>query len=93
MKLDVKFDEQENKFHALVEGRSCVVNFRIIDAHTWEYFRTFVPEELRNRGIAGELVNYALHYAHSHNKKVMPSCSYIRSYIDEHPEWAIIVAR
>jgi len=93
MKLDVKIDQQDNKFYAMVEGKPCVINFRLIDQNTWEYHRTFVPEELRNRGIAGELAHYALNYAREHNKKVVPSCSYIRSYIDEHPEWATIVAR
>lgn len=93
MKVDVKVDELENKFYAVVEGKECVVNFRPVDANALELYRTFVPQELRDRGIAAELVEYALKYAQSQNKKVIPTCSYIQWYIDNHPEWSIIVER
>lgn len=93
MALTVKIDELENKFYAQVEGRECVLNFRHKDMNTLEYYHTFVPQALRGRGIAAELVEYALSYAQKHNQKVIPTCSYVRSFIDNHPQWSTIVAR
>lgn len=91
MKRDIKIDQQENKFFTIVDGKESVLNFRPQDEGTWEYYRTFVPTELRGQGIAAELVEFALNYARDHNKRIVPSCSYVRSYIDEHPKWSTIV--
>lgn len=93
MNLVIKIDEQENKFYAIVDGKECVINFRPITESSVEYYRTFVPKELRNRGIAGALVEYALNHARENHQKVIPSCSFVRSYIGEHPDWSTIVAR
>jgi uncharacterized protein len=93
MKFNIKVDQNRNKFYALIEGKECVINFRTVKDHILEYYSTFVPKDLRRRGIAGELVEYALKYAQEHNKKVVPSCSYVRSYIEKNPQWSVIVER
>lgn len=93
MMLNIKIDDQENRFVTLVEGKPCYVSFRAINDNVLEYYRTFVPEELRGQGIAAQIVEYALSYAQTHNKHVVPSCSYISSYIEAHPHWAFIVER
>ena len=34
-----------------------------------------------------QLVKHALNYAQDNNKKVVPQCSFVASYIDKHPEY------
>ena len=91
MKLKLKNDDNENKIYTLVDGQECVLNFRMKDANVIEFYRTFVPMKLRNKGIAAKLVEFGLNYAHEQNKKVLPTCSYVRAYIDKHPKWSAVV--
>ena len=39
---------------------------------------TFVPKEMRGRGIAKALCDRAFMYAEKHSFKVIPSCSYVK---------------
>lgn len=71
----------EKFFIALPEGE-CVLDYRKIDDSTLEYYHTFVPPALRGRGLAAILVQYALDYAKNNGLKVIPSCSYVRAYIE-----------
>ena len=49
---------------------------------------TFVPPALRGKGLAGCLVQRALDFARQCGKKIDPQCSYVASYLDQHPEHA-----
>lgn len=89
--LDIKYDDHENKIYAVVEGQECVLNFRHKNLEVMEFYCTFVPESLRHRGIAAELVEFGLKKALAQNKKVLPTCGYVRAYIEAHPRWADIV--
>ena len=52
-----------------------------------EYKHTFVPEALSGRGIAGYLVKVILDCAAARKLRVKPTCPYVKSYIDKHPEY------
>lgn len=51
-------------------------------------FHTGVPPELEGRGLGGKLVKAALDYARGEGLRVIPQCSFVRAYIDRHPEYA-----
>lgn len=52
-----------------------------------EYKHTLVPEALGGQGIAGYLVKHILDDAAAKNLVVKPTCPYVKSYIDKHPEY------
>lgn len=52
-----------------------------------EYKHTEVPKELSGRGIAGYLVKSILDDAAAKGLRVKPTCPYVNSYIDKHPEY------
>lgn len=54
---------------------------------------TFVPDELRGRGIAAKLARAALEEARQRRWKVVPRCSYVAAFIKRHPEFAHLVDR
>lgn len=91
MDIDIKVDEVEEKIFAIIDGQECVINFRREEG-VLDLYRTFVPVPLRGKGIAEKLAAFALNYALSENNMVRPNCSYIESYIEEHPKWKKIVA-
>ncbi len=70
-----------------------------LDGHTAyeEYFaipeglvfaHTIVPPELGGRGLATQIVQFALNWARERGIKVRPDCSFVRAYMDKHPEYA-----
>lgn len=54
---------------------------------------TFVPDELRGRGIAAKLARAALEEARQRRWKVVARCSYVAAFIKRHPEFAELVDR
>jgi predicted GNAT family acetyltransferase len=55
---------------------------------TLDFYRTFVPDALRGRGIAAALTKRALDYADSIGYTVIPSCSYVERYMERHQRQA-----
>ncbi|NEP83939.1 MAG: N-acetyltransferase, partial [Okeania sp. SIO3B3] len=53
---------------------------------------TEVPLEYEGRGIASNLVKFALDDARAQGYQVKPSCPFVRNYIKRHPEYESLVA-
>ena len=51
-----------------------------------EYKHTLFPESLSGQGVAGYLVKVILDCAAARKLRVKPTCPYVKSYIDKHPE-------
>ena len=49
------------------------------------FTHTFVPSEMRGKGVAEALVRAALADARSHRRRVVPQCSYVAKFIERHP--------
>jgi predicted GNAT family acetyltransferase len=60
------------------------------DKITFEH--TFVPDELRGRGIAASLVRSALEEARQRRWKIIPRCPYVATFIKRNPQFADLVA-
>ncbi|MEY3774528.1 MAG: hypothetical protein RLZZ129_1308 [Verrucomicrobiota bacterium] len=56
------------------------------------YTHTFVPPELRGRGLAEALVRAALADARTAGLKVLPQCSYVAKFIERHAEYRPLLA-
>lgn len=56
------------------------------------YTHTFVPPELRGRGLAEALVRTALADARTAGLKVVPQCSYVAKFIERHAEYQPLLA-
>ncbi len=75
------------KFIAMVEGEEAYLLYHPAGEGVLDYASTFVPEPLRGRGIASAVVRHALDYARSQGYRVIPSCWFVRGYIERHPEY------
>ena len=53
---------------------------------------TFVPPELRGRGIAQQLVEALVADAREQGFAIVPQCSYVDAQFRRHPEWADVLA-
>lgn len=53
---------------------------------------TFVPPELRNHGIALQLVERGIADARQRGLKIVPACSYVAIQFRRHKDWADLLA-
>lgn len=83
----VQQDQENQRFTKEVEGRISMLKYIMADGgKTIDLYSTFVPPELRGRGIAEDLVKAALDYAEARHLQVIASCSFVQKFISRHPE-------
>ena len=87
----VLHDPALRKFGAMVEGEEARLSYYPAGEGVLDYASTFVPERLRGRGIASAVVREALEYARERGYRVIPSCWFVKGYIERHPEYAGVV--
>ncbi|WP_133131342.1 GNAT family N-acetyltransferase [Legionella yabuuchiae] len=93
MDLDIKHDKKSQRFVVEIEKKESELKYKKINDETLDFFTTFVPDEHREQGIASEITEFALRYAKNNNYKVIPSCPFVKSYIDDHPEYQELVVK
>jgi len=84
--ITVTHRPEAHTFEAIVDGHRCVADYRI-DGPIMHMHHTAVHPALEGRGIAAQLVQTALRWAREQGLRVNPSCSYVRVYMQRHPEW------
>lgn len=87
----VRHNTAENRFEAQVEGRLSVADYTMQNGEMI-ITHTFVPPELRGRGIAEKLVRAALEHAQKRQLRVVPACSYVDVFIQRHREFQSLVS-
>lgn len=87
----VRHNPAEHRFEADVDGKLSVADY-VLRGTEILLTHTFVPPELRGRGIAEKLVRVALEYARSERLRVVPSCSYVDAFIRRHHEYQPLLA-
>ena len=88
--LDIIHNETAKRFETTVDGNTGYISYQD-QGDTLVYDHTIVPQVLGGRGIGSALVVHALDYARANNKKVVPQCSFVSSYIDSHSEYQDLV--
>ena len=89
----IVLDETARRFELAVEGHVAHVEFERLPGGI-ACLHTIVPRPLEGRGIGGRLVKHVLDYAAAHQLKVRPDCSFVKTYIERHPEYqGLAVAR
>jgi predicted GNAT family acetyltransferase len=89
--IEVRHNPAEHRFEAEVEGMMSVADYQI-RGEEMIFTHTFVPPELRGRGLAEKLVRAGLEHARMQRLKVVPACSYVDVFIERHPEYKPLLA-
>jgi hypothetical protein len=79
------------KFSAMVDGDEAYLLYHALSEGVLDFASTVPPEELRGRGIASAVVRQALDYAREHHCRVVPSCWFVKGYIQRHPEYGDLI--
>lgn len=80
-------DERERQFVADVDGHQATVSYRPLDEGTLDFQSTYVPHVLRGKNVGTQLVRYALDWARERKLQVVPSCWFVGSVVERHPEY------
>jgi len=74
---DIIHQANQQQFICMVEGKESRLRYRRLDAKTIDAYSTFVPPELRVRGIADQLARALFNWTQAEGLTIVPSCSYI----------------
>jgi len=83
--MENRIIHEKNRFYKTVEGLNCELEYRLYDDHTINFYHTYVPESLRGRGIAMQIIREGVDFAVAHKYKIIPSCSAVRKFMDRNP--------
>jgi len=83
--IPVQHNPASQRFEAIVDGMLCRTDYRM-HGDTMMLVHTEVPSQLEGRGIASALVKAAFDHAGANGLDVLPVCSYVRSWVQRHPE-------
>jgi uncharacterized protein len=89
--IAVTHNEGAMRFEALVYGELALCEYQR-EGDALVFTHTYVPPELRGRGVAQKLVRVALDYARESGLSVVPSCSYVAAFIERNPEYHALLA-
>ena len=85
MGADVVNNEAESQYELSAGSGTALAAYQL-EGDTIRFTHTEVPEEAEGQGLATQLVAGALDDARSRGLKVVPLCSFVRHYIDTHPD-------
>lgn len=89
--MEIIHDAAKQKFYVIFEGLESHLEYARMNS-VLNLNHTYVPNELRGKGIAGKIVKAALTYAEENNLKIIPSCSYVADYVQRHKEYQPLLA-
>ena len=91
MDFKIIHDIKNHKFTTTVDENECYLNYNLPRKNVIDFYFTFVPGEVREKGIAAKLVEEGLKYAEKNKLKVIPSCSYVSVYIHRNEEYKVLL--
>lgn len=90
---EVRKNEAQGRYEVLKDGQ--VVGFAEYSqqGNVVTMPHTEVDEAHEGEGLGGQLAEFALNDIRAAGQQVRPSCAFIRHYIEEHSEYAGLVAQ
>lgn len=85
--MEIIHDEQNKKFYVIIDDLESHLEYVKMNDVIMDLNHTYVPYQLRGKGIAAKLVEAVLEYARLNGIKIIPSCSYVEAYLQRHPEY------
>lgn len=92
METDVRHNPAESRYELYVDARLVgLADYRVVDGVV-VFPHTEVDPDMQGRGLAARLVRAALDDVRETGRAVQPRCSFVARFIDDHPEYADLLA-
>ncbi len=87
----VRHDPGTRRFSIELAERTALLEYEEMPG-VLVFTHTFVPPELRGRGLAELLVRAGLAHARETRNRVRPDCSYVATFLAKHAEFRDLIA-
>jgi uncharacterized protein len=84
-------DPSRSRFEILVDGEPAGLATYRLRPGTIVFLHTEIGDEYEGKGLGSVLVEAALDSARSRGLRVVPSCPFVRAWIERHPDYADLV--
>ena len=91
MEDEVRNNEAAHRYELEVDGELAVAEYRVA-GERMTFTHTLVPEALEGRGVGSALIKAALEDARRQGLKVVPTCAFVRTYIERHTDQQDLLA-
>lgn len=81
--MDVRHEPDRKRFVVSLDGAEAYLSYREAGDDRLDFTRTFVPHEHRRRGTGEALVVEGLEYARERGKRVIATCPFVRTVVEE----------
>ena len=88
--LPVTHNQKAGRFEVKQDGHLAVLNYQLADGKII-FTHAGVPKAVGGQGLGSHLAVAGLNYARAQSLAVVPLCSFIAWYIQEHPEYQDLV--
>jgi predicted GNAT family acetyltransferase len=88
----VVHNSDKSRFEVVSGSQTSKLIYQMRGEDMIDLVHTEVPEDLSGQGIGSALVTTALTYARDNGLMAIPSCPFVASYVQRHPEWNDVVA-
>jgi len=92
MTTTVRVAPERSRYEILVDGEVVGIADYHDDGETRVFPHTYVDPAWRGRGLAEELVRYALDDVRASGLRIVPACWYVAQFVGAHPEYADLTA-
>lgn len=82
----VRDNPDRHRFELQTDAGLAFANYRR-DDRTITVMHTEVPRAVEGRGVGSALVKGMLDHIRQEGRKIVPLCSFVRSYINRHPDY------
>ncbi len=91
MEQKVIHEKENERFVIYLEGNEVYVEYTMTEEKI-NLYHTYTHPALRGKGLAAQVVRAAFEFAKENNLKVIPTCSYVQSFIAKNDEYKKLVA-
>ncbi len=93
MDINVEHNQQEQAFYAEIEGDEAELTYALPEEGVIDFQHTYVPDQLRGKGVGEQLVKTGLSYAKDKGLKVIPTCRFVNTFMKRHAaEYSALLA-
>ena len=90
MKPEVIHEKDNERFIIYSEDKKSFVEYRLSENEI-DLYHTYTDPGLRGKGLAAQVVRAAFEYAKENDLKVVPTCSYVQSFVRRYDEYKELV--
>ena len=94
MSKQLTHEPDASRYTLIVDGQLAVVADYRINGDAISFHHTFTQPNLRGRGLAGEVVEFAVDDVEKNSdRRIVPMCWYVADWFEAHPERAALLTR